>query len=269
MTVAADPASSSDHQLMTPSLAIQLYTLRDECARDLHATLRAVREMGFDAVELAGLHGHAPGQVRLWLDECALGVTSAHASAEELAGDLEQQVALARTLGYSRIVMPWTQARSRPETRQLLSQLARAAAALQEADLSLGYHNHDFELARWPEGGRMLDLVLAEPGLFLEPDLGWLWFAGEDPREFLEQHSSRCPLLHIKDFLVRGQKSFCPVGAGGVGYDTLLPLAARLGSEALIIEQDESPDQDPLAACAQSIRFVRTALGRNTSAERP
>jgi sugar phosphate isomerase/epimerase len=165
--------------------------------------------------------------------------------------------------------MPWTQARTRPETEQLLAQLVRAAGPLREVGLSLGYHNHDFELARWPDGGRMLDLVLAEPSLFLEPDLGWLWFAGECPRDFLVLHSARCPLLHIKDFRVRGERSFCPVGAGGVGYDTLVPMAARLGAEALIIEQDESPDQDPLEACAQSIRFVRAALTQHAPTEMP
>ncbi len=254
---------------MPPTLAIQLYTLRDDCARDFRATLHAVREMGFDAVELAGLHGHAPEQVRAWLDELGLGVTSAHAGAEDLERDPAQQVALARTLGYSRIVMPWTQARTRPETEHLLARLVRAAAALREAGLSLGYHNHEFELERWPDGDRMLDLILAEPSLFLEPDLGWLWFAGEGPRAFLIRHSARCPLLHIKDFLVRGEKRFCPVGAGGVGYDTLLPLAARLGPEALIIEQDESPDQDPLDACVQSIRFVRAALDTADPPESP
>ena len=181
-------------------------------------------------------------------------------SFEDLVRNLERQIALAHLFGYTRIVMPWTALRSRSEITDMLRKLSRAAALLHEDGLALGYHNHEFEMDRWPDGGRILDLVLAETSLFLEPDLGWLWYAGEDPRAFLEHHGPRCPLVHVKEFARRGQRSFCPVGAGGVGYADLLPFLDELAPEAIILEQDESPDQPPLAACAQSIDFVRSAL---------
>lgn len=254
---------------MTTRLALQLYTVRDDCARDFRATLRAVAAMGFDAVELAGLHAHKPEQVRDWLDEAGLAVTSSHATVEDLQRGLDEQARLARLFDYSRIVMPWTERRSRPEITQMVRDLAHLAARLREQGLALGYHNHDFELARWPDGGRILDLVLAEPGLFLEPDLGWLWYAGEDPRAFLERHGNRCQLIHVKDFARRGERSFCPVGAGAVGYADLLPLVRDLAPAAIILEQDESPDQPPLEACRQSIAFVRSTLKRSTPTENP
>jgi sugar phosphate isomerase/epimerase len=245
---------------MNTPLALQLYTVRDDCARDFRGTLQAVADMGFDAVELAGLHGHEPEQVRDWLDRAGLVACSAHAGVEDLDRNLERQIALAHLFGYTRIVMPWTALRTRAEITDMLRTLARAAALLHEDGLALGYHNHEFEMDRWPDGGRILDLVLAETSLFLEPDLGWLWYAGEDPRAFLEHHGPRCPLVHVKEFARRGQRSYCPLGAGGVGYADLLPFLDEMAPEAIILEQDESPDQPPLAACAQSIDFVRTAL---------
>lgn len=254
---------------MNTLLALQLYTVRDDCARDFQATLNAVSAMGFDGVELAGMHGHQPEQVREWLDEAGLVVTSSHASVNELERDLEQQIHLAHLFGYTRIVMPWTELRTREEITDMLRTLSHAAALLNEDGLALGYHNHDFEMDRWPDGGRILDLVLAETSLFLEPDLGWLWYAEEDPRAFLEHHAPRCPLVHVKDFARRGEKSFCPVGAGGVGYAGLLPYLDELAPDAIILEQDESPDQPPLQACEQSIEFVRSALDRVSPTETP
>ena len=53
----------------TPNIGLMLYTVREECARDLESVLRNVAELGFDGVELFDLHGHAPEQVRGWLDE--------------------------------------------------------------------------------------------------------------------------------------------------------------------------------------------------------
>ena len=245
---------------MPPTLALQLYTLRDHCARDFRATLASVREMGFTGVELAGLNGHTAAEVRAWLDALGLVAVSAHASIDDLDQRPQTEIEHARVLGYKRIVMPWTTARSESETADLLARLRRAAATLAAAGLALGYHNHDFELAPRPGPRRMLDQILEEPALFLEPDLGWLWYAGMDPAGFLRAHRDRCPIIHIKDFRTRTERSFCPVGAGAVGYDHLVPLAASLGVEALIVEQDESPDQDPLAACQQSIAFFRQAL---------
>ncbi|MBK7404402.1 MAG: sugar phosphate isomerase/epimerase [Phycisphaerales bacterium] len=249
---------------MPPILAIQLYTLRDHCARDFRGTLGAVRELGFGGVELAGLNGHAAGEVRSWLDALGLVAVSAHASDEDLAARPQAVVEDARSLGYTRVVMPWTNARTRDETTALLGRLRCAGAVLAGAGVSLGYHNHDFELLRRADGSRMLDQILAEPSLFLEPDLGWLWYAGEDPGAFLLAHRTRCPLVHIKDFRNRTERSFCPVGAGAVGYAGLVPAAAALGVDSLIIEQDESPDQDPLEACRASIAFVRRALDATT-----
>ena len=62
--------------------------------------------------------------------------------------------------------------------------------------------------------------------VFLELDAGWAWYAGADPVAFL----GRGPLLHVKDFRVRGEHSYCPVGDGAVGFERIVPAAARPAS---------------------------------------
>ena len=70
--------------------------------------------------------------------------------------------------------------------------------------------------------------------------------------------STRCalssdadPLLHVKDFRVRGEHSFCPVGDGAVGYESIVPEAARAGVEWLIVEQDEPEATDSTTHAAR------------------
>ena len=38
-------------------IAIQLWSVREECSRDLEATLRSLGRMGFEGVEFAGFYG--------------------------------------------------------------------------------------------------------------------------------------------------------------------------------------------------------------------
>ena len=43
-------------------IALQLYSIRGECERDLPGTLKAVAKMGYDGVEFAGYHKYRAGR---------------------------------------------------------------------------------------------------------------------------------------------------------------------------------------------------------------
>ena len=43
---------------MSLPVAIQVYSVRKEAEADLRGTLTALRDMGYDGVEFAGLYGH-------------------------------------------------------------------------------------------------------------------------------------------------------------------------------------------------------------------
>lgn len=245
---------------MTKPIGLQMYTLREACEADLCGTLARVGEMGFDAVELAGLNGHAAERVRSWLDEAGLWACSAHVSIDDLETDIEAQVGAAETLGYTRLVMPWTTARTPEETTDLIQKLNAARETLAGVGLSLGYHNHEFELEWWEGGGCMLDRLIAETELFLEPDLGWLWYAERSPEAFLAEHAGRCPLVHVKDLRSRTGREFCRVGEGGVGYGELLATMCGREPEVLILEQDECNGRDPFEECRASLAFVRAVV---------
>ena len=224
---------------MTP-IGLMLYTVRDECSLDLHGTLGAVAEMGYAGVELYDLHGHPAAQVRQWLDELGLGTCGRHVSLAALEETLPVLGAQADVLGTNRVILGWIEPPGfRDEARSLAGRLARVAAEAETLGLELGFHNHDGELRAIEDGPAFLDDLLELP-VFLELDLGWAWWAGVDPVELLERTRGRVPLVHVKDFRVRGERSFCPVGDGAVGYERIAPAALEAGVEWLIVEQDET-----------------------------
>jgi sugar phosphate isomerase/epimerase len=229
-------------------VGLMLYTVREDCARDFEGTVRAVAGLGFEGVEVFDLHGHPAEEVHGWLEELGLAAIGRHAQLEMIEASLPELAAEARVLGWRRLSVSWIDPAKLADP-ELPARLGRAAAAASGHGLELGYHNHDAELGPLPSGEVFLDLI--PPELFLEVDLGWVWFAGVDPVELLAREAGRCPFVHVKDFASRDRTAFTPVGDGVVGYDRVLPAAVSAGVEWLIVEQDET-DGDALAAVQRS-----------------
>jgi sugar phosphate isomerase/epimerase len=243
-------------------VGLMLYTVRDDCARDLAGTLRAVAGLGYEGVELFDLHGHEPEVVRGWLDDLGLPVAGRHASLDALENGLPELAAELRVLGCDRLALSWIDPPStREEAVATVERIAAVARRVCEAGLRFGFHNHWGELAPLGGGGTFLDLLLEQPAelVWLELDLGWAWEAGTDPAALLDHARGRSPLVHVKDFRRRGTATHCPVGDGEVGYDRVLPAAVAAGVEWLLVEQDET-DGPALAAVERSLAFVRRAL---------
>ncbi|MDP6107122.1 MAG: sugar phosphate isomerase/epimerase, partial [Candidatus Brocadiia bacterium] len=57
---------------MAIPIGLQLYSVRDDSARDLPGTLEAVAKMGYTGVEFAGYHGYGADDLRKMLDDLGL-----------------------------------------------------------------------------------------------------------------------------------------------------------------------------------------------------
>jgi sugar phosphate isomerase/epimerase len=241
---------------------LMLYTVRDDCARDLRGTLAAVAALGYEGVELFDLYGHDPSRVRQWLDELGLAAAGRHASLGALESNLPELAAELETLGSDRLALSWIEP---PATgaaaRACCDRIVGIAERARELGVRLGFHNHAGELRPLEGGGTFLDLLLEQRPelLWLELDLGWAWEAGVDPVELLERAGGRSPLLHVKDFRDRGSATFCVLGDGEVGYERVLPAAVEAGVEWLLVEQDET-DGPALAAAERSLAYARRVL---------
>jgi sugar phosphate isomerase/epimerase len=242
-------------------VALQLYTIRRECERDLEAALQRLGEQGYDGVELFDLHGHDPRDVRRWLDGAQLVAAGRHARLEALEGELAPLADELAVLGTDRVAISWIDPESLSDPRAARERIAAAARAARDAGLRPGFHNHESELSPLDGGGTFLDLLRELPAdlLWLELDLGWVWQAGADPFDELRRTNGRCPLVHAKDYRSRDGRDDVPVGDGVVGYEQLLPAAVEAGAEWLVVEEDEVGD-DPFGAVERSLQAVRRIL---------
>jgi sugar phosphate isomerase/epimerase len=242
-------------------VGLALYTVRDECARDLDGTLRAVADLGFEGVELHGLFGREPALVRRLADELGLGLVCRHAALDTFEERLPELALEQEALGCERVALGWIEPPSTPkEAEAAAERIAGIAERARRHALRFGFHNHSGELAPLP-GGTFLDRLLEQPPdlFWLELDLGWIWEAGADPIDLLERARGRTPIVHVKDFAERGNARHRVVGDGDVGYERVLPTAVEAGVEWLLVEQDET-EGPALAAVERSLAFVRRSL---------
>lgn len=246
---------------MRPRIGLMLYTLRRECERDLEGILRAVREIGYEGVELFELHGRDAHAVRGLLDELELDVCGRHVLLDAIEGNLDELAEELRAVGTDRLVLGWiAPPATAAEADAIVERIAGVALRVRDAGLRLGFHNHDAELRPLDDGRTVLDRLAALDELFFEIDLGWAWFAGVEPAGLVERLAPRVPLVHVKDLAPEAEQRFVPVGDGDVGYRELLPAIDGLGVEWLLVEQDET-EGPPLDAVRRSFEALTGMVG--------
>jgi sugar phosphate isomerase/epimerase len=183
-------------------IALQLYSVRDAAALDFRSVLERAAGIGFLGVELAGLHDQPPSVVRGWLDDLGLRAMAAHAKLP--IGDVEQEILDPLSeLSVDTLVVPW----AAPERFLTLESIAAVAADLSLAaenaarrGISLGYHNHEFELSAIVDGEPALrHLFRAAPAVAAEVDVYWVKVGGQDPAAIIEAIGPTVQLLHLKD----------------------------------------------------------------------
>jgi len=226
-------------------VALQLYTVREETARDFVGTLEQVAGIGYVGVELAGYGPLSPEELRAKLAALGMVVAGSHIALARLENELPAVIAECRILGCPTVVCPILPQERRTEVgfRDLAVALNRIGALVQAEGLAFCYHNHAFEFETTIDGLTTYDwlAVHTDPALVhLELDAFWAQKAGHDPAALLAQYVGRVPLVHLKDMTADAAQTFAPVGAGSVDFAPIFAAAERGGVHWYIVEQDKA-----------------------------
>lgn len=245
-------------------IALQVYSIREDAAKDFRKTMQEVKEMGYDGVELAGLYDHSPEEVRDILKEVGLIPISAHVAYLEFMADIPATVQRYKTVGCKYAVIPFLTQEYRYGTdkfQEVMANIPKIAEECRKAGLTLLYHNHDFEFIQMEDGRYVLDYMyqeLSKEILETEIDTCWVKFAGVDPVEYIKKYEGRSPIVHLKDFTKNPEFSFKPVGYGIQEFPAILEEALVAKSEWVVVEQDQHPERTALEDAKLSIDYLRT-----------
>jgi sugar phosphate isomerase/epimerase len=257
------------------AIGLQLYTLRNEIAKDTAGTIKAVAEAGYKQVE-PYRSPQTEAMIKAAKDH-GLAVNSMHfdwntvvAPKDEALSDFRKTVDEAKAHGLSHLVIPYldaSQRKSLDDYKAIAARSNKAAEVAKSAGIQLAYHNHSFEFEPGAGGKSGFDILVAEfsPDMKFELDVFWVKAGGVEPVDLMNQLTGRVSQLHLKDLksglalpIFNGMpaEGFKELGNGVIPMEPIITLAGKIGVAHCHVEQDQSPD--PLASVRQSLKHLAT-----------
>ncbi|MCC6731084.1 MAG: sugar phosphate isomerase/epimerase [Chthonomonadales bacterium] len=257
----AGPASAQRRP--RTQIGLQLYSVRDDCARDLEGTIQAVGKMGYEGVEFAGYYGRTAEELRRMLDRAGLKCCGTHIGLDSLMGDeLAKTIAFNKTLGNRFLVVPGLPAERTAspaawrETARLFGEIAEK---LRPHGMYVGYHNHTAEFQ--PLDGELpwdIFFGTSSKRVVMQFDTGNAMVGGAEAAPFIARYPGRALTVHIKDHSATNDKAL--LGEGDVPFATLLPLLRKTGGTQWFIVEQESYAYPPLECVEKCLANLRRLL---------
>ena len=257
-------------------LGVQAMMLRDSFAEvGAFETLRKVSAIGYNAVEISQIPMTAGNVAELDRSRSELGMDIAALSValekpqgrpgDSLRDDFDTIVEDAKKLDSTLLrigMLPFPAMKSIDAVIDFAKEANGYAERLQEHGLSLYYHNHHIEFAKF-DGKYMLDIIADNsPAMGMEIDVHWVQRGGLDPVRTLEKYAGRTAMVHLKDYRIgalpesafglletgdimgfmrefKDVVQFAEVGEGNLDFASIIPAAQAAGAQYLLVEQDE------------------------------
>ncbi len=261
--VAAAAAERAEATKKKIGLALQLYSLRDDCKKDLPGTIAAVGKIGYEAVEFAGYYGRGAAELRKMLDGAGLKCCGTHIMLNTLQGDeLAKTVEFNKELGNPNLIVPWLPEKFHAtkqawlDTAKLFNEISARA---KEQGMRVGYHNHMFEFQKM-DGEYLWDIFFGNTvkDVIMQFDTGNAREGGGDPLPFLKRYPGRAITVHMKEYSKTDKSAL--IGEGDQPWKEMIQVCRKTaGTEWFIVEQ-ESYKYPPLKCVEIDYQAMRKLM---------
>ncbi len=226
-------------------VGLQLFSLRQflRTEPEMVDTLKKVKAMGYDNVQVSGFGKIEPKRLKELLEETKLLPCSYHDMFHSITEKTEELVKLCKIMGYTSVAcaVPPDDMMSEKGYTNIGKRLSKAGEVLLKNGITLCYHNHAFEMMRY--GGKTgLEIIYDESDpryLQTELDTYWLAFGGGDPADWINKYKDRCPIIHLKDMSVHwNQVRMSEVGNGNLNWNGIFKALKGTNCRWYFVEQD-------------------------------
>lgn len=261
--IAADVAPTS------PQLSVQLWSVKDDVAKDFEGTLKQLKAMGFQGVEFAGNFGayaNDPKGLKAFLEKTGLKASAAHVHFDKLSAEnFDATVAFYKAIDCKYLIIPM-------DERAFTTEGAKAVAADLEAiqkklaphGMHTGYHNHEGEMLG--EIGKTPWDVIGQgtqQSVVLQQDVGWTEVAGKDPIAFIKAYPGRTITTHYKASAPKpGNPEHPIIGQDTTDWKALINANKTYGGTLwLVVEQESYPEgMTPMQSVEASLKGLQKVI---------
>ena len=260
-------ASLTGEDAKLKNFGIQLYSVRDDLAKDPKGVLKQLSSYGYKQVESfeggKGMFwGMSNTEFKSYMDELGMKIVSSHC---DITKDFEKKAADAAAIGMKYLICPWKGPQKDMDAfKKFADEFNQKGEICKKNGIRFAYHNHDYSFI--PMNGEMGQDVMmknTDPKLVdFELDMYWVVAAGQDIETWLKKYPKRFRLCHVKD-----RKKDAPltekdasvvVGTGSINYPTILKTAKKLGMEYYIVEQEKWEGTTPMQAAQADATYMKT-----------
>ncbi len=241
-------------------IGIQLYSVREDCARDLPGVIKAVAKMGYQGVEFAGYYNYPAADLKKMLDDNNLQCCGTHIGLDTLLGEnLSKTVEFNLTLGNRFVIVPGLAEERRNSAAAWKNTAAvfnGIAGTLKPHGLRTGYHNHMIEFS--PMDGQLpWDIFFGstDKEVVMQFDTGNALHGGADAAPFLGKYPGRATTVHLKEFSKTNDKAL--IGEGDVNWQEIFRLCETIGGTEWYIVEQESYAHPPLECVRKCLENLR------------
>ena len=255
---------------------VQLFGVLNHERTDPMDHLRSLAQIGFRRIEPCISFSPIPGWESViwpadWYEQHAdeiralgLEVPSAHIFAESLALAIPDLLKLSRGFGVRQFIVKSPSDLSPESLQQTALAYMQSADALHEAGAELLLHNEAADMSALVHGMTAYEylLSLCQGKVGAQVDVGWAFYAGQDPEALLRRLGTLVRSLHYKDFRSAADGMIpTQIGLGSVDTVACFQFARAAGIPQIIDLDDFDGDpKEVLSACLgrlQSMTQVR------------
>ena len=260
-------------------LGLQLYTVRQDLAKDYEGTLKQVKAAGVRKVQAnLTMSGKTSQEQRKLYDSMGFVWDSIHAGGDALRNTPDATIAEAKAAGIKNITCSFPlypvdraaimKGPSLDDWKKNVASFNKIGDLCKKAGLSFAFHNHNIEFRKVGDVVPY-DLFLKEtdPSLVsMEMDIGWVIAGGADPVAYLTKYPSRFSSVHIKDLKNEGipntnmKMVSAIIGKGIVDWGKVLPAIKKSSVTSAYMELEEPYDPSPIGMVQQSAAFLKGKL---------
>jgi len=246
-------------------LAAQLYSIRDflKTPADIAASLKKIRAIGYQAIQVSGMGPIAEEELVKLCRDNGLTICATHEPSNKILNEPQAISARLKKLGCPITAYPYPSDinfGTLESIKDLCRRLNAAGKVLHDAGQILCYHNHQVEFQRL-DGKPVMEIIYAETDpryLQGEPDTYWIQYGGADPVEWCKQLKGRLPIVHLKDYMVKPDKSitYSEIGYGNLNWKKIIAACEATNCLWYAVEQDECPG-DPFESLKKSFDYLK------------
>jgi len=259
-------------------VGIQTYTLREIFEPDPLGTLKMIKDVGYDYVELNGRNFSERSAVDLaaMVKDAGLYSPASHVSYDAAVNTPEEIAKTCQILGCKFAIIPWVDEaqRGKEDWYRHAKAFDAAGKIMRDNGVRLAYHNHQFEFDDLG-GETAMDILLEQTNpenLDFELDIFWAALTSTNIPALFKKAPGRFKLCHIKDMKGNpkpysesrdygniSKELMVNVGEGELPFESYFALNDVSGMEYFITEHDSpvKPFRNAIKVSHDTVRTMR------------